>query len=243
MHLDPSTRRNFLRLSGITMAGAGLTSFTGRLPDMPVDEASLMAELENPLTASSAALQLLQAGNLRFQKRTVIWPNQTRARRTAVAQKQNPFAMIFSCVDSRVPPELAFDRGLGDIFTIRTADHVIDQAALGSLEFGVAELHIPLLMVLGHERCGAVTATITAVDTHEDPPGSIKALVDYIRPAVLAAQGTGATRVDNAVRINTTRTVQVLRQSTIINAAITSNKLALVAARYDLDTGVVSIIH
>src|SRR5450432_2801977 len=170
MRLDPS-RRNFLKVSGITMAGAGLTGFTGHFPTRSSDEASLITKLENPFTASSAALELLQAGNHRFQEGKVIWPNQTRARRIAVARKQNPFAIVFSCVDSRVPPELVFDRGLGDIFTIRTAAHVIDQAALGSLEFGVAELHIPLLMVLGHERCGAVTATITAVDTHKDPPG------------------------------------------------------------------------
>ncbi len=241
MHVDPS-RRNFLKVSGITMAGAGLAGFTGHFPAIPSDEASLITKLENPFTASSAALELLQAGNLRFQKGKVIWPNQTRARRIAVAQKQNPFAIVFSCVDSRVPPELLFDRGLGDIFTIRTAAHVIDQAALGSLEFGVAEVNIPLLVVLGHQRCGAVTATITAINTHEEPPGSIKALVDYIRPAVLEAKGTGATLVNNAVHINTTRTVQALRQSTIINDAIKSEKLALVAAYYDLDTGAVTII-
>ncbi len=97
--------------------------------------------------------------------------------------------MVFGCVDSRVPPELVFDQGLGDIFNIRTAGHVIDNAALGSLEFGVAELGIPLLLVLGHERCGAVSATIQAVDHQEKAPGSIQALVEYIRPSVLAARG------------------------------------------------------
>jgi len=119
---------------------------------------------------------------------------------------------------------------------------VIDQAALGSLEFGVAELHIPLLVVLGHERCGAVTATIKAVDSHEEPPGSIRTLVDYIRPAVLAAHGTGATRLDNAVRLNSKRTVQALHRSKILHDAFSQGKLTIVAARYDLDTGAVNLI-
>lgn len=242
MYLSPSTRRNFLKASGISLVGAGLTGFTGQTSGI-ASAASLSAtELESPSITSSEALQNLLKGNLRFQKGEASWPDQTLARRTAVALKQNPFAMIFGCVDSRVPPELIFDQGLGDIFVIRTAAHVIDNAALGSLEFGVAELHIPLLMVLGHERCGAVSATVQAVDSHKEPPGSIRTLVDYIRPAVLAASGTGATRLDNAVRLNSKRTVHALRHSKILNDAVTSGKLTIVAARYDLDTGAVNII-
>ncbi len=242
MHVSPSTRRSFLKVSGGSLVGASLTGFT-YLPSAGASGASTPStELESPSITSSAALRKLLQGNLRFQKGKAIWPDQTPARRTALAQKQNPFAMIFSCVDSRVPPELVFDQGLGDIFTIRTAAHVIDQAALGSLEFGVAELHIPLLVVLGHERCGAVTATIKAVDSQEEPPGSIRTLVDYIRPAVLAAHGTGATRLDNAVRLNSKRTVQALHRSKILHDAFSQGKLTIVAARYDLDTGAVNLI-
>jgi carbonic anhydrase len=243
MDIRPSTRRSFLKVSGGSLLGAGLAS----LPYLGADIASgatlTATELERSFITSSEALKKLRQGNLRYQKGKAIRPNQTSSRRKAIAQKQNPFATIFSCVDSRVPPEVVFDQGLGDLFVIRTAAHVIDKAALGSLEFAVAELHIPLLMVLGHERCGAVGATINAVDSHENAPGSIQTLVDYIRPSVLTAHGTGAARFDEAVRINSRRTVQILlRESTILTDAVTSHKLEIVAARYDLDTGNVSML-
>jgi len=137
---------------------------------------------------------------------------------------------------------MIFDQGLGDLFVIRTAAHVLDNAALGSLEFGVAELHIPLLMILGHERCGAVTATINAIDNKEEAPGSIQTLVDYIRPAVLAAQGTGANRLDSAVRNNSRRTLQELLRSKILKNAVVGGQLRIVAARYNLDTGAVTLL-
>jgi carbonic anhydrase len=191
---------------------------------------------------SAKALQTLLQGNLRFQQSKAKWPNQTAARRQALAQKQAPLAIIFGCVDSRVPPELVFDQGLGDIFDIRTAGHVVDNAALGSIEFGVAELGVPLLLVLGHERCGAVSATIQAVDHHEEAPGSIQALVEYIRPSVLAARGKGDQRLESAVRNNILRTVNQLSCSKIICDAVKAGKLALVGCRYDLDTGAVSML-
>ncbi len=231
-----------MKVSGISLVEAGLIGLTFHTSGTASATSASSTDLESPSVTSSEALQQLLKGNLRFQKGKATWPNQTLARRKALAEKQSPFAMIFGCVDSRVPPELVFDQGLGDIFDIRTAAHVIDKAALGSLEFGVAELHIPLLMVLGHERCGAVSATITAIDSHEEPPGSIRTLVDYIRPAVLAAHGTGATRLDNAVRLNVSRTVQALHQSKILNDAVKSGKLTILGARYDLDTGAVDVI-
>lgn len=239
MNLEPSSRRSFLQASvttlvtasvaGFTLSGCGTTS-TGTLP------------ASTPSATSHNPLQRLLEGNARFAAGTAIRPDQAVARRTEVAQEQNPFAIIFGCVDSRVPPEIVFDQGLGDLFIVRTAGQVLDEASLGSLEFGVAELHIPLLMVLGHQRCGAVSASITAIDTHEEPPGSIKVLVDYIRPAVLAAQGTGTARLDNAVRINVNNTVKQLHQSSLLADAVRSGKLTLVGAYYSLDTGKVSLI-
>ncbi len=249
MNFELSTRRSFLKASRTSLVAASVAGLT--LSNCGTTPASTGAGGTTPTStgavktlsaASNDPLQRLLEGNVRFQTGAVTRPDQTLARRAALAQKQSPFAIIFSCVDSRVPPELVFDQGLGDLFIIRTAAHVLDSASLGSLEFGVAELHIPLLMVLGHERCGAVGATITAIDSHEEPPGSIKTLVDYIRPSVLAAQGTGAVRTDNAVRLNVSNTVQHLRQSTIMNTAEKSGKLTIVGARYDLDTGGVSII-
>ena len=237
---DTSTRRSFLKASGLSVMGAGIAHLTEQLPV----QAAAVGEtaFENTSLTADQALKKMLDGNLRFQRGTLLWPDQTLDRRTEVAKKQNPFAIVFSCVDSRVPPELVFDQGLGDIFTIRTAAHVIDKAALGSLEYGVAELGIPLLVVMGHERCGAVNATISAVDQHEKAPGSIEALVDYIRPSVLEARGTGAARLDDAIRLNTVRTVKILRTSTIIKTALDKKKLSLIGARYDLDTGVVSMV-
>jgi carbonic anhydrase len=243
MHFGRSTRRSFLKISGVSLVGASLTGLTFHTSGTASATSASSIDLESPSVTSSEALQQLLQGNLRFQKGKAIWPNQTLARRKAIAQEQNPFALIFGCVDSRVPPELVFDRGLGDIFDIRTAGHVIDNAALGSLEFGVEEFHCPLLVVLGHERCGAVSATITAIDSHEEPPGSIRTLVDYIRPSVLAAHGTGATRLDNAVRLNVSHTVRALHQSKILNDAVKSGQLTILGAYYDLDTGAVDVIY
>src|SRR5207253_3201890 len=130
-------------------------------------------------------------------------PNQSVERRTAMAGGQQPFAIVFSCIDSRVPPELVFDRGLGDMFVVRTAAHVVDNAALGSIEFGVEELQVPLVVVLGHENCGAVIATIETIEHDEIAPGHISALVDGIRPAVNSAHDRPGDSTDNVVRANT----------------------------------------
>src|SRR5437016_3093071 len=115
---------------------------------------------EPSVRSSDEALQRLLEGNRRYSENKSLPLNESISRRIEVADHQNPFATIFACVDSRVPPELVFDCGLGDLLVIRTAGQVIDRAVLGSLEFGLLELRIPLLLVLGHERCGAVKATI-----------------------------------------------------------------------------------
>jgi carbonic anhydrase len=142
-----------------------------------------------------------------------------------------------------VPPELVFDRGLGDMFVIRTAGHVLDNAALGSIEYGVAELHVPLLLVLGHERCGAVVASVEAVEHHATAPGRIGALVDGIRPAIEHTHGWPGDDIDNVVRANTELTVAALQASQPILAhAVAEGKLKIVGARYDLGTGAVEVL-
>ena len=158
-----------------------------------------------------------------------------------MAQGQKPFAIVFGCVDSRVPPELVFDRGLGDVFVIRTAGQVLDDAGLGSIEFGVEELGIPLVMVLGHEKCGAVAATIEAVEHNAEAPGHIGALVEGIRPAVEQVKGQPGDLLDNAVRANVELTVRQLKTSPILAEALETGHIKIVGARYDLDTGVVEV--
>jgi carbonic anhydrase len=169
------SRRAFLRLAGVTLAGAALTACAQ-------SPAATTTVAEPPVTNPDEALTRLQEGNQRYVALQATHPNQTGGRRSELAQSQKPFAIVFGCVDSRAAPELVFDRGLGDLFVIRTAGHVLDNAALGSIEFGVAELKIPLLMVLGHERCGAVSATIEAVEKHAEAPDQIAALVKGIAP-------------------------------------------------------------
>ncbi len=193
------------------------------------------------MSSADKALKLLKEGNRRFVAGEMIHPDQTVDRRREVAKGQQPFAIIVGCVDSRVPPEIVFDRGLGDLLVIRTAGHAIDSASLNSVEFGVHELGIPLVMVLGHQRCGAVAATIEAVETHAKPHGALAALVKTIKPAVLKARGRPRDLLDNAVTANVELTVRRLSASKILSGFIEKGKIRIVGARYDLATGKVEI--
>ena len=200
------------------------------------------AEVENPVANADEALQRLLEGNQRYAANKSTDLNESQNRRAEVASSQSPFATIFSCVDSRVPPELIFDRGLGDLFVIRTAGQVLDSAVLGSLQYGVAELKIPLLVVLGHEKCGAVKATVEAVENNATAEAEINWLVDGIRPAVEAVKGLSGDLLDNAVKANVSLTVEHLKESSILSEAVENGGLRIVGARYDLDTGLVEVI-
>ncbi len=134
------------------------------------------------MPAQDLALEKLMDGNRRYQVTNQTYPHQTVARRQALRERQKPFAVILSCADSRVPPELIFDQGLGDLFVIRVAGHVVDDAVLASAEFAVTVLSVPLVMVLGHSQCGAVQAAIRGGEL----PGNLPKLVAAIQPAVAA---------------------------------------------------------
>jgi carbonic anhydrase len=239
-----TTRRAFLAasaLAAVGMTGCASTTTKQTASSAPTSAGATATAISTPgnrpLPTSKQALQKLLDGNFRFEH------GETVAQRQAIAQKQTPFAIVFSCADSRVPPEIVFNQSLGDLFTIRTAGHVIDNATLGSIEYGVADLSIPLLVVLGHERCGAVKATIEAIDHHTAVPGSIQALVDYVRPSVLKAQGQGNVRLASAIRNNVIYTVNALSsRSKIISDAVNAGKLTIVGADYDLDAGTVRMI-
>ena len=225
------SRRDFLRASGLTAAGMALAAC-----------APAQVSVESPVANADEALQRLSEGNERYVANKSTDLNESQSRRIELAKGQDPFAMIFSCVDSRVPPELIFDRGLGDLFVIRTAGQVIDNAVLGSLEFGVAELKIPLLMVLGHEKCGAVKATVEAVENNATAEAEINWLVDGIRPAVEAAKAQSGDLLDNAVKANVSLTVERLKGSSILSEALEKGDLKIIGARYDLDTGIVEVV-
>jgi carbonic anhydrase len=194
--------------------------------------------------SSGQALQRLLDGNKRYVSTNYAHPDQTAARRIAIANAQYPFACILGCSDSRVPAEIVFDQGLGDLFMVRVAGNVASAGeVLGSIEFAVAELQVPLVLVLGHKRCGAVTAAVDAVVRGVTPPGHIDSLVRAIRPAVARVEGALGDMLDNAVRANVELVVaQLVRSEPILAPAVREGRVRITGARYDLDTGQVDII-
>jgi len=185
-------------------------------------------------------LQRLLEGNRRYAANKPTLDESAR-RRIEVAESQKPIATIFSCVDSRVPPELIFDQGLGDLFVIRTAGQVLDQAVLGSLEFGVWKLHIPVIMVLGHERCGAVKAAMDVLARHGVAEADIEFLVEALAPAVEAGERAGGDAWDGAVRAQISLLVEKLKHSPILGTAVETGELIIVGGYYNLETGLVEI--
>ena len=188
--------------------------------------------------------EMLKAGNDRYVAGESIHPDQSTDRRTAVAETQTPFAAILSCADSRVPPEVVFDQGLGDLFVVRSAGQVLDHAVLGSLQYGVEHLKTPLLIVLGHSGCGAVKATVEAMEKKSKPSGTdIDALVTAIRPAVVEAEETGADEtnlVSVSIDINVERVVERLKTVAVLREASRLRKVKIIGAVYSLDTGQVN---
>jgi carbonic anhydrase len=230
------SRRSFLKLSGLAALGVTASACTFTAPGSPAAPVA-----EPAITTPDQALQRLMEGNQRFVAAKPIYPNLTTDHRALLAQGQHPFSIVFSCVDSRVPPELLFDRGLGDLFVIRTAGHVLDDAVLGSIEFGVAELKIPLVVVLGHEKCGAVKATLEAVENNATAPHSIQYLVEGITPAIEQSKGQPGDALDNAITTNTALTVGRLKALPLLADALSKGGLKIIGGRYDLDTGTVVI--
>jgi len=186
---------------------------------------------------ADSALAELKAGNEHHARHQYLHPHETVARQRELASGQHPHAQILSCADSRVPPEIIFDQGLGDLFVVRVAGNVATDTEIGSLEYGAEHLHIPLLVVLGHESCGAVTAAVQG----GPPEGHIAALVDLIKPAVDKTRGLPGDPVANAVRTNVELVVKQLRSSTPLLAELVAHgKLKIVGGVYSLQTGKVT---
>ncbi|WP_120010672.1 carbonic anhydrase [Teichococcus vastitatis] len=185
------------------------------------------------------ALAVLKKGNDEYMHEAPYSFAHGRERRVELATGQAPFAVLVGCSDSRVPPELLFGRGLGELFIVRNAGNTVDTAALGSVEYGVGVLGCPLVVVLGHEGCGAVAAALDLMERNTSYPGVIGEMVQPIIPAVLSARNaSGKVSLDDAVIANTRRVATRLKtQSPILQAAIRQQKLRVVAARYDLDDG------
>src|SRR5207244_114498 len=193
-----------------------------------------------PAVAPAEAISKLKEGNGRYASGNLQHPGQTTERRAELAKSQHPFAIIVSCSDSRVPPEIVFDQGLGDLFVIRVAGNVLDDHSLGSIEYGVDHLAVRLIVVLGHQRCGAVKAARDTIAAKTEAPGHIQSLVTAIRPAV---EATLHGDLETTVKANVKDVGQALRSSTpILKPKVDSGDVRVVGAYYSLDTGAVTFL-
>ncbi|MGF9647568.1 carbonic anhydrase [Pseudarthrobacter oxydans] len=189
------------------------------------------------------AWRRMREGNERFVAGQSSHPNQDSSRRSSLVENQHPFAVIFGCSDSRLAAEIIFDVGLGDVFVVRTAGQVIDDAVLGSLEYSVGVLGVPLIAILGHDSCGAVSATKAAVDTGEMPPGFIRDLVERITPSVLTSIRQDKHEVNDMVVEHVKQTAQRLADSSrVISDAIESGRTAVIGLSYSLAEGRANVV-
>src|SRR6266481_6474756 len=193
--------------------------------------ALIAADQPETSVAPDAALEKLNAGNQRFASSKVSASKPTAARRAETSQKQHPFAVVVGCADSRTSPEIIFDQNIGDLFVIRTAGNLVDDYALGSIEYAVDHLGTRLIVVLGHSRCGAVTAALAGGSA----PGHINSLVRDIQPAVAASKGKEGDALSNAIHENDALVAAKIRQEAQLGEL--ASQVKVVEGYYDLDTG------
>ncbi len=218
-----------LAASALGMSAAGAETVTGSDPPFP----------DSP----QAALARLMAGNRRFVEDRVRAPRRGTVRKVQVAQGQQPFAAILTCADSRVPPELVFDQGLGDLFVVRVAGNTADPLVVGSLEYAVEVLGTVLVFVLGHSECGAVKAAIETVETGDVPPGDLEAVVAPIVPAIDAVQGTPKDEMlEAATDQNILLTMEQLAGVELLAPRIADGTIEIAGGEYELDTGRVDLV-
>jgi carbonic anhydrase len=190
------------------------------------------------------AWHALVEGNQNFVHGTPAHPRQDADVRKAIANKQTPFAALFGCADSRLAAEMIFDVGLGDLFVVRNAGQVIAETILGSLEFAVEVLHVPLILVLGHDECGAVRATMDASEGNLEVEGEfIHNLVNRIMPTVKRSHDAGETSIDEITSRHVADTIEeLMERSRVISNAVKTGKLAVVGANYKLELGEVHMV-
>ena len=199
-----------------------------------------------PRLTPDEVLRSMLAGNERFVRGQAEGPRRRPEDFAPLAEGQHPSAVIVSCADSRVPPEIVFDQGVGDLFVVRIAGNVVANAGVlvkGSIEYGVAELGAPLVMVLGHTACGALKAAIKHIEDHDALPGSIEGLVAALKPVVARVKGRPGDLLDQAIRANVEAGVARLKAlSPIMAPAVRAGRVKVVGGVYDLKTGIVSVI-
>ncbi|MFD4743394.1 carbonic anhydrase [Streptomyces virginiae] len=228
----PHSRRALLRTAvagTAAAAGAGLTLGAA----FPAFAGSWDPESAEPVTTPAQALRRLAAGNRRWRAQDQEHPHESAPLRRRLTQGQQPFALVLGCVDSRVPPELVFDQGLGDLLTVRSAGEVLDEAVLGSIAYGVLELRIPLVVVLAHQSCGAVAAAVHADESGEPLPAHVQYLADQIRPSIDHGR-QGEARVDATIDAHVRNVRGRLAAEPDLAGKVAAGELAVVAARYEL---------
>ena len=228
-------RRRLLTLAGLGLAAAGL--------GLDISPARAAEGSKTSLTPGQA-LEALKAGNARYVSNPQVCVMDLAKRRGELAAHQAPWAIIVGCSDSRVPPELLFGGlGLGELFVARNAGNMVDTATMGTIEYGAEHLGAPLIVVLGHEKCGAVSAACDVVAKKATFQGSIGPMVEPIVPAATAMHGKPGDFVDNTVRESAKRTAaRLATASPILSLLVKDKKLEIVAARYDLDDGKVEYL-
>ena len=233
-------RRNFLRLAG---GGAGALMLAGVLPAQLAQAASdgPLPKPQNKLDPQQALTRLM-AGNARYAN-GVTRRHDFLTEREALVSGQNPYAAVLGCADSRIAPEYAFDTARGDLFAVRVAGNFVTSDGLASLEYAVAVLETPLILVLGHDSCGAVSAGVKAQKDGAKFPGHIQGLADAIKPSVAKVLTMPGVLLDNAIAQNVKDTVARLKsESSLLADALAKGKLAIVGGFYKLDSGKVELI-
>ncbi len=197
---------------------------------------ALLAGLEMPAAEPNVALDQLMRGNDRYASGKALRPNQTPRRRGAIKAAEKPIAVVLSCSDSRVPPEIVFDQGLGDLYVVRVAGNVVNDEVLGSIEYAVENLDANLLVVLGHDDCSAIKAAIAGGHAGNH----VQAMIEAIKPAIAGAKGdvkaSSAANIRSIVR-------QLSESKPELQTAVQKGDLKIVGAEYHLDTGLVEILH
>ena len=229
------SRRGLLRLLGAAAAGLALPGSASAKEDKKPPK-------PQNVVSPDASLELLVKGNKRYVD-GVSRRHDFMHEREALVGGQNPYAGILSCADSRIAPEYAFDSGRGDLFVCRVAGNFANDDTIASMEYAVAILGTPLIMVLGHDACGAVDATIKSLKDNTTLPGHLPSLVTSLAPAVKAVSGKPGDQLDNAIRQNVIDNVAKLKSATpILNSAVEQGKLKLVGGIYRLRDGRVEMI-
>jgi carbonic anhydrase len=234
-----SSKRLFLKLAAASALGMGIA---GNMGKTAIAAKITSAPLPENVMAADEALERLMAGNARYVAGQST-PLDFSEERAALVTGQNPYASILSCSDSRVSPEFCFDEQRGDLFVARVAGNYLTTDFVATLEYAAAVLHTPLIMVLGHQSCGAVRAAIDAVEKNKQFPGHIQSMASALAPAVRAARTMPGIHFNNAIKMNVISNVEKLKkQAPILSKLVSDKKLLVVGGVYSLKTGRVDLV-